>query len=721
MKAADALRKEISPLSRDVRVRLAAYAGVLAAYASAVKEDPLTPFQVGFFLAAAAWSLCLEHRFRKPFFSPPIKIGLIVLGSAIFVAFVSGASQGPPEQFANSIARFLFWNAIVFVLSRNKSEYDLWTLAIIELSLFMISGAFVQPAAFLPLLLGSTACFLYAFHRVALLRCGTAGEEERGGAGLVLATFTLALEAAVVVFLAFPRGVFRGEKAAEASLASVKDGPVPGEAVAAPGGRTGIPRHPEFLDLSHLDRLKIDPRPVLRIRTSDADDNPLPPEQTLYLRGAVLDTYEGGRWRADFQRLDRKDADDDGWTDLHPAPPGRVLARQHIRTTALAGDLTFCLPDPVRVHWRAARYDPSGILFFAEPPAHEVEYDVESSLMPLDIPSAQGVEDAPERYLQIPPGLEDLRMLARDLGRSSTRGRHSRVTRMVHYLMRNGYAYKLAPFVPTPGRDPVEHFLFDKKEGYCSHFATALALLCRSAGVPARVATGFQLHDPKPDGSFLVKNSDAHAWVEVWFGKEHGWRAYDATPDPGPGAGLPPAGEPVATRDQPRPDGVSQRPPRRWDDFILNFGPGLQSETLGRALHAVGRAASAAGRWIFSPVAGLVLAFLAAAALLSYLCLPRGQRRRLRQIVGGFRERSTVDFYRDFLWALSRQGVRKHPALTAREFACEARRRIDDEGIDFVTERFYEAKYRGVTPAPEDRRRIDAVIARLLADAATPD
>ncbi|MBI3857701.1 MAG: hypothetical protein HY293_18625, partial [Planctomycetes bacterium] len=69
----------ISPLSRDRRIRLAAYAGMLAAYLAAVKSDPLTPFQLAFFLAAAGWSLAVEHRFRKPFFSAPIKIGLIAV------------------------------------------------------------------------------------------------------------------------------------------------------------------------------------------------------------------------------------------------------------------------------------------------------------------------------------------------------------------------------------------------------------------------------------------------------------------------------------------------------------------------------------------------------------------------------------------------------------------------------------------------------------------
>src|SRR5262249_57231178 len=99
---------------------------------------------------------------------------------------------------------FLFWNAIVFILSRNKTEYDFWTLAIIELSLFMISGSFVQPPAFLPLLLVSVFCLFATFQRAAILKCGVIGEPSSGGWRLSIVTLALTLELAAGVFLGFP-------------------------------------------------------------------------------------------------------------------------------------------------------------------------------------------------------------------------------------------------------------------------------------------------------------------------------------------------------------------------------------------------------------------------------------------------------------------------------------------------------------------------------------
>ena len=79
------------------------------------------------------------------------------------------------------------------------------------------------------------------------------------------------------------------------------------------------------------------------------------------------------------------------------------------------------------------------------------------------------------------------------------------------------------------GRDPVDWFLFDAKIGYCEQFATAETLMLRSLGIPARLATGYSTGDYNPvlDQS-IVREHDAHAWVEVWTGR---WWAYDPTND----------------------------------------------------------------------------------------------------------------------------------------------------------------------------------------------
>jgi hypothetical protein len=132
------------------------------------------------------------------------------------------------------------------------------------------------------------------------------------------------------------------------------------------------------------------------------------------------------------------------------------------------------------------------------------------------------------------------------------------------------------------------------------------------------------------------------------------------------------------------------------------------------ALGAIVRVLVATGEWIVSPAVMGTAAAIALATLLVYLLLPHARRRRLRQFVTGFRETTTVDFYRDFLWALSKRGIRKHPALTAREFARQIGGTVAGTDVEFVTERFYETRYRGTPPTMEDRERIDRIIAELL-------
>jgi hypothetical protein len=85
-----------------------------------------------------------------------------------------------------------------------------------------------------------------------------------------------------------------------------------------------------------------------------------------------------------------------------------------------------------------------------------------------------------------------------------------------------------------PGVPPLDGFLFDTKEGYCQHFSGAMALLLRMGGVPARVASGFSPGGfSKRYGAWIVRDTDAHAWVEAWFDRS-GWVTYDPTPDATP-------------------------------------------------------------------------------------------------------------------------------------------------------------------------------------------
>lgn len=136
-----------------------------------------------------------------------------------------------------------------------------------------------------------------------------------------------------------------------------------------------------------------------------------------------------------------------------------------------------------------------------------------------------------ENYLQLP---EQLPQRVRDLAASLTASadnNYDKAKAIEKYLALN-YSYNLdVPPVPRD-RDFVDFFLFDQTEGYCTYFASAMAILARCAGLPARYVEGYMLPpDPVETGGnmFIVTNMQAHAWVEIYF-EGYGWLPFEPTP-----------------------------------------------------------------------------------------------------------------------------------------------------------------------------------------------
>jgi len=123
-------------------------------------------------------------------------------------------------------------------------------------------------------------------------------------------------------------------------------------------------------------------------------------------------------------------------------------------------------------------------------------------------------------------GDERIRELALQVAQPSEDSHRLTQVLRVHDYLKNNYYYSLMPGLAADG-DQLSHFLYTSKKGYCSYFAFAMALLCRSLDIPARVAVGFYVN---PDTEILnfyeVRAYQAHAWVEVYFG-EYGWIEFD--------------------------------------------------------------------------------------------------------------------------------------------------------------------------------------------------
>ncbi len=130
-------------------------------------------------------------------------------------------------------------------------------------------------------------------------------------------------------------------------------------------------------------------------------------------------------------------------------------------------------------------------------------------------------------YLQLPPIDPRVRALAETVTTSAS-NEYDKAAAVENYL-RSNYGYTLV-LPRQPSKDPVADFLFSRKQGHCEFFASAMAVMLRAVGIPARVVNGFRTGEFNGiTGSYIIRASDAHSWVEVFF-PGNGWLSFDPTP-----------------------------------------------------------------------------------------------------------------------------------------------------------------------------------------------
>jgi len=270
--------------------------------------------------------------------------------------------------------------------------------------------------------------------------------------------------------------------------------------------------------------------PVMYVRTG----------APAYWRGLVFDTYRDGSWTAsirDYRELQPYVPP----RFLPPAPPDNLgtFVQTFRLLRNMPGVISAAYPiESLYAPVAALREDAYGTFHTPDQLHAGQTYSVVSylpNLTPNALRDDFPLDRLPDHFLPYtdPGPLSDRAIgLAADV----TRGQPTyfdRVMAITNYLQRS-YRYTLnLPPVPS-GRDPVDWFLFDVKTGYCEQFATAETLLLRSQGIPARLATGYSTGDYDPVlNQAVVRERDAHAWVEVWF-PHHGWVPVDPTPGVSP-------------------------------------------------------------------------------------------------------------------------------------------------------------------------------------------
>jgi transglutaminase-like putative cysteine protease len=132
-----------------------------------------------------------------------------------------------------------------------------------------------------------------------------------------------------------------------------------------------------------------------------------------------------------------------------------------------------------------------------------------------------------KRGLQLPDDITPRMLELVQKWRSASSNDHDVIKQALEHFHTEEFYYTLRP--PLLGKNPVDQFMFESRRGFCEHFATSFTLLMRLAGIPSRVVTGYQGGEINPIGGHLVvRQSDAHAWSEVWL-KQRGWVRIDPT------------------------------------------------------------------------------------------------------------------------------------------------------------------------------------------------
>jgi transglutaminase-like putative cysteine protease len=278
--------------------------------------------------------------------------------------------------------------------------------------------------------------------------------------------------------------------------------------------------------LGDIGKIKLSSAVVMRAKRVSGK-----PSSGLKWRGIALDRFDGRSWhKTDLTREDVQSSDT-GLFPIQPLEHPSDAVRYDILLEPMA---TATLFGPYRIRAVTTRregivVDRDESVFTRTQQQRRVQYQVLS-----EIPNRSRSNsiilppENMERYLQLPENL-DRRViaLAQEITRPAT-APMEKATLIEAYLRRN-YKYTLDLTWP-PGQQPLNTFLFDAKTGHCEYFASAMAILARSAGIPTRLVNGFQMGEFNPVGAdYIVRESDAHSWVEA-YSPERGWMEFDPTP-----------------------------------------------------------------------------------------------------------------------------------------------------------------------------------------------
>lgn len=390
-----------------------------------------------------------------------------------------------------------------------------------------------------------------------------------------------------------------------------------------------------------------------------------------YLRGSVWQEYTGSTWSEVGEIAP--------WAPSNAPDSMRALLRSvqlEINHRRLRTVTVFTLPytQSIILEGRPLYMSPGYSVISTEEVPRNTPYTVRGMVMAYR--GAFAELEAREQHaelgawLTLPDTLTpQVRQLAASIAGPHA-GDYAKMEALESYLRLNYEYSKIASPLPE-GADFVHFFLFEEQKGYCTSFASALAVMGRAVGVPTRYVQGFRMPEKADqDGVYRVTGTDAHAWVEAYIGGL-GWVLFEPTPAFPTSLSLPlqaSPGEVGGGTAEPGPVIPPEREPNFWDEFPFITDPGAPPPEIPPIATTTVR---------YVPVTLILLVFFVSFWRWRGLHKSLG---RVDSLPAGHRE---IAYYNLTLALLAAMGLAKRPDETPREYGLRINRDIYDWRLDF--------------------------------------
>ena len=270
----------------------------------------------------------------------------------------------------------------------------------------------------------------------------------------------------------------------------------------------------------------------------------------LHWRGVTLAEFDGRTWSSPRDQFTLQHQSDNTFRVPRATVFARsfakpILAREHVihyrvLMEPIDTNVFFLAPwaRSVTGNYRMLASDGGGAVYNLDSQRSISRYEADSDIAtatPAELRTAG--RDYPlliaGQYLRLPPLDSRVPQLAAQITKPAGND-FDKAAAIENYLRtRFGYTLQLPQ---TPVKDPIANFLFERRQGHCEYFASSMAVMLRTIGIPSRVVTGFRSDEFNDlTGNYVVRAKDAHAWVEAYF-PGYGWQTFDPTPAGGSGS-----------------------------------------------------------------------------------------------------------------------------------------------------------------------------------------